>query len=58
MRNSRIVEKIALEAGLRQASRHSRRLQDSRRYLPPPSARGAAMGGRIRREAVPALEKG
>ena len=57
VRNSRIVEKIALEAGLRPASRRSRRLQDSRRYLPPPSARGAAMGGRIRREVVLTLEK-
>ena len=56
VRNSKIVEEIALEAGLRPASRRSRRLQDSRRYLPPPS-RGAAMGGRIRREVVLTLEK-
>lgn len=57
IRNSRIVEMLASEAGLRAASRRSRRLPDSRRYLPPPSARGTALGGRIRREVVLTLEK-
>lgn len=57
IRNSRIVEMLASEAGLRTASRRSRKLPDSRRYLPPPSARGTALGGRIRREVVLTLEK-
>ena len=54
VRNSKIVEEIALEAGLRPASRRSRRLQDSRRYLPPPS-RGAGLavrGGRMQEPAA------
>ena len=57
VRNSRIVEALASEAGLRAASRSSRKLPDRRRYLPPPSARGTALGGRIRREVVLTLEK-
>ena len=57
IRNSKILEALAVEAGLRQVSRSSRNIPAGRRYLPPPSAGGAALGRRIRREVVLTLEK-
>ena len=57
IRNSRILEMIASDAGLQTVSRSSRRLPARRRYLPPPSARDTALDCRLRREAVLMLEK-
>jgi adenine-specific DNA methylase len=58
VRNAKIVRAVGEMAGLRLASRSSRALPASRRYLPPPSARsGAAMDGRMRREIVLTFER-
>ena len=54
VRSSSIIEVAAEKHGLRLHSRHSRRLPDNRRYLPPPVRQGsvAALNGRMRREVV------
>ena len=61
IRNSRMVEMLAADAGLEVASRHARSLPRRSRYLPPPPppARAGArrvgaggLGGRMRREVV------
>ena len=60
IRNSRMVEMLAADAGLEVASRHARSLPRRSRYLPPPpparsgAGRGGAggLGGRMRREVV------
>ena len=56
--NSRIVGRLAADAGLEVVSKRSRDLPPCNRYLPPPSARtGAALDGRIRREVVIRMKK-
>ena len=55
--NSRIVEEMANDVGLRRVDRHSRELPANRRYLPPPSAQTTALDGRMRQEVVLTLEK-
>ena len=57
IRNSRIMEELANDVGLRHVGRHSRELPANRRYLPPPSTRTTALDGRIRQEVVLTLEK-
>ena len=57
IRNSRIMEELANDVGLRRVDRHSRELPANRRYLPPPSTRATALDGRIRQEVVLTLEK-
>ena len=53
IRNSRMVEMLAADAGLEVVSRHARSLPRRSRYLPPPSeSAGARLGGRMRREVV------
>ena len=53
IRNSRMIEILAADAGLAVVSRHARSLPRRSRYLPPPSARAEArLGGRMRREVV------
>ena len=57
IRNSLIVKELANDVGLRCTDSHSRALLANRRYLPPPSARTAALDGRIRHEVVLTMEK-
>ena len=60
VRNARILERVAAEAGLACVAKTVRDLPPSRRYLPPPASAGglAAMAGRMRREVVVTFEKG
>lgn len=51
VKNSRIVEKAAMQAGLKLVERRSRRLPSSSRYLPPPAGEGP-MSMRMRSEVV------
>ena len=55
--NSEILKELADIAGLHLVYKHSRELPANRRYLPLPSAHTTALGRRIRREVVLALEK-
>ncbi len=59
IRNSVIVEAVALMHGLKLDSRQSRALPANRRYLPPPKRgqSGTMMDARMRREVVIALSK-
>lgn len=55
--NSRIVEELANDVGLRCKNRRSRELPANRRYLPPPSGRTTALDGRMRQEVMLTLAK-
>ncbi len=55
--NSRIIEELANDAGLRRVNYRSRELPANRRYLPPPSAQATALDGRMRREVVLTLRR-
>lgn len=55
--NSRMVEEVASDVGLRCEDRRSRKLPANRRYLPPPSGRTAALDGRMRQEIMLTLTK-
>ena len=55
--NSRIVSKLAHNAGLTIKNRRFRDIPADRRYLPPPSTRATSLDGRIRREVILAMEK-
>ncbi|MDE0265766.1 MAG: hypothetical protein OXI27_08770 [Thaumarchaeota archaeon] len=55
--NSRIVEEVASDIGLRCEDRRSRELPTNRRYLPPPSGQATALDGRMRREVMLTLAK-
>jgi SAM-dependent methyltransferase len=58
VRNSAALESIARSAGLDVFTTKRRRIPDSRRYLPPPSATGQdSLGLRMRREVVIGLRK-
>ena len=59
IRNSRILEVVAGEAGLKCVATDARELPPSRRYLPPPvpSDGRSALSGRMRREVVMTFEK-
>jgi SAM-dependent methyltransferase len=59
IRNSAIVAAVAEEHGLELRSRHSRKLPENRRYLPPPKRQGstAALDSRMRREVVLVFNK-
>ena len=57
IRNSMIIKKLAVGAGLRYVKSRSRELPANRRYLPPPSASTTALDGRMRREVILMLEK-
>jgi DNA modification methylase len=54
VRNSSIVSAVAKQNGLKLVSRHSRKLPNNRRYLPPPRIIGSrdALDSRMRREVV------
>lgn len=59
IRNSAIVETVALMHGLKLDSRQSRALPANRRYLPPPNRgrSGKMLDARMRREVVISLSK-
>lgn len=60
VRNSKIVEAVAEEHGLKLHSRHSRALPQNRRYLPPPKEQGSldTLDARMSREIVLVFNKG
>jgi hypothetical protein len=60
IRNSAIVEHVAVAKGLAVASRHSRTLPAKHRYLPPPGSRGRSgrLDVRMRHEVVVEFQKG
>ena len=57
--NAKIVEAVALAAGLNCTARRTRELPANRRYLPPPSNRSesATLGNRLRREVILTFRK-
>lgn len=55
--NSRIMEILADDVGLRRTACRSRALPANRRYLPPPSSQATALNGRMRQEVVLTLTK-
>jgi DNA modification methylase len=59
IRNSTIVAAVARRNGLTLTSRHSRKLPENRRYMPPPRGgrRAASMDTRMRREVILQFEK-
>ena len=59
IRNSAILSAVANHHGLKLISRHSRKLPENRRYLPPPGkdASRATLDGRLKREVVLVFKK-
>lgn len=59
VRNSKIVEAVAAEHGLKLQSHHSRALPQNRRYLPPPKKQGShhTLDARMSREVVLVFNK-
>ena len=56
--NSRIMEMLANDAGLRRVSKRTRKLPANRRYLPPPpSSKFTTLNGRLRHEVILTLKR-
>lgn len=57
IRNSKLVELLAAEVGLRPENSFKRPLPANRRYLPPPSGGEMGLDGRMRSEIIVQLRK-